>query len=185
MSSGTDDAFDRALSTMTDVCDRILLQFEDPYKFPTFHERVLEPFDYYAFGQKYVSNLIDYGNSYVGGLDMADKIQEQLEAGHTVVLLANHQTEADPAVFANLLEASHPKLAQNVIYVAGDRVVTDPVAKPFSMGRNLLCVYSKKHLDDVPELKAEKQVKTLCVRCRLSVSDILSLFCSFKTGRPS
>ena len=30
-----------------------------------------------------------------------------------------------------------------VIYVAGDRVVTDALCKPFSMGRNLFCVHSK------------------------------------------
>lgn len=59
------------------------------------------------------------------------------------MLLANHQTEADPAVFALLLEAQFPRLATDVIYVAGDRVVTDPVCVPFSMGRNLFCVHSK------------------------------------------
>jgi glycerol-3-phosphate O-acyltransferase len=73
-----------------------------------------------------------------------------------VVLLANHQTEADPGVFAHMLSATHPNLATDVIYVAGDRVVTDPLCKPFSMGRNLFCVHSKKHMDDVPELKASK-----------------------------
>jgi glycerol-3-phosphate O-acyltransferase len=73
-----------------------------------------------------------------------------------VVLLANHQTEADPGVFAHMLAASHHSLATDVIYVAGDRVVTDALCKPFSMGRNLFCVHSKKHLDDVPELKASK-----------------------------
>lgn len=40
-------------------------------------------------------------------------------AGHNVVLLANHQTEADPGVFALSLEKTHPKLATDVIYVAG------------------------------------------------------------------
>lgn len=35
--------------------------------------------------------------------------------------------------------------------------VTDPLCKPFSMGRNLFCVHSKKRLDDVPELKSAKQ----------------------------
>jgi glycerol-3-phosphate O-acyltransferase len=84
------------------------------------------------------------------------KIQEQLAAGENVVLLANHQTEADPGVFAHMLASSHPSLATDVIYVAGDRVVTDALCKPFSMGRNLFCVHSKKHLDDVPELKASK-----------------------------
>jgi hypothetical protein len=60
-------------------------------------------------------------------------------------------------VWALLLEKTHPNLATDVIYVAGDRVVTDPLCKPFSMGRNLFCVHSKKRMDDFPELKAEKQ----------------------------
>lgn len=47
------------------------------------------------------------------------EVQRQLEAGENVILLANHQTEADPGVFALLLEASHPTLATEVIYVAG------------------------------------------------------------------
>lgn len=42
---------------------------------------------------------------------------------------------------------------------AGDRVVADPLCKPFSMGRNLFCVHSRKRMDDIPELKAEKQVR--------------------------
>jgi hypothetical protein len=154
-----------------------------------------------------------------------NQVAAQIAAGDNVVLLANHQTEADPGVFAHMLAASHPNLATDVIYVAGDRcvllrccrlpargwrccstqcpalarthsshartsstrvsciahahaharitrtrithayrahtrhvrrVVTDPLCKPFSMGRNLFCVHSKKHLDDVPELKASK-----------------------------
>ena len=47
------------------------------------------------------------------------EVQRQLEAGDNIILLANHQTEADPGVFALLLEASHPNLATEVIYVAG------------------------------------------------------------------
>ena len=39
------------------------------------------------------------------------------------------------AVWALLLESTHPNLATDVIYVAGDRVVSDPLCKPFSMGR--------------------------------------------------
>lgn len=57
-----------------------------------------------------------------------------------------------------------------VIYIAGDRVVTDAMCKPFSMGRNLLCVHSKKHMDDYPELKAAKMAmnrKTLVTMQRL------------------
>ena len=58
-----------------------------------------------------------------------------------------------------MLEHTHPRLATDVHYVAGDRVVSDPLCKPFSMGRNLFCVHSKKHLDDDPALK-EAKVKT-------------------------
>ncbi|OIS96451.1 glycerol-3-phosphate acyltransferase, chloroplastic [Nicotiana attenuata] len=71
--------------------------------------------------------------------------------------MSNHQSEADPAVIALLLELKHPYIAENIIYVAGDRVITDPLCKPFSMGRNLLCVYSKKHMGDDPKLVEKKK----------------------------
>ncbi|KAG6407582.1 hypothetical protein SASPL_130574 [Salvia splendens] len=72
--------------------------------------------------------------------------------GENIILMSNHQTEADPAVIALLLESTSSFIAENLIYVAGDRVITDPLSKPFSMGRNLLCVYSKKHMSDDPKL---------------------------------
>ena len=40
-----------------------------------------------------------------------------LAAGENVVLLANHQTEADPGVFAHMLKSTHPSMATDVIYV--------------------------------------------------------------------
>jgi glycerol-3-phosphate O-acyltransferase len=73
-------------------------QFVNPYTFPSFHTRIQEPYNYYEFGQRYVRNLIDFDASVVGHLEIFDTIQAQLEAGENVVLLANHQTEADPAV---------------------------------------------------------------------------------------
>mmetsp|Transcript_37479 Transcript_37479/g.84980 ORF Transcript_37479/g.84980 Transcript_37479/m.84980 type:complete len:230 (-) Transcript_37479:624-1313(-) len=71
-------------------------------------------------------------------------------------MLANHQSEADPQIFSVLLDPIAPGFAEKTIFVAGDRVTTDLLAQPFSMGRNLLCIYSKKHLDNPPELKAVK-----------------------------
>ncbi len=56
-----------------------------------------------------------------------DAIEAALAKGENVVLLANHQTEADPGVFAHMLAASHPRLSTDVFYVAGDRVVSDPL----------------------------------------------------------
>ena len=76
----------------------------NPYTFPSFHTRIQEPYNYYEFGQRYVRNLIDFDASVVGHLEIFDTIQAQLEAGENVVLLANHQTEADPAVRSGACE---------------------------------------------------------------------------------
>lgn len=143
---------DKIVKIMASVLDRVLLQFEDTFTFPSYHKAIREPYDYYMFGQNYIRPLIDFRNSYLGNVAHFDKIEGQLKQGENVVLVANHQTEADPAVMALLLETTHPYVAQSLTYIAGDRVVADPFCKPFSMGRNLLCVYSKKHINDDPEL---------------------------------
>lgn len=158
VSSGVENAMDIVVKVMSTVLDRILLQFEEPFTFGSHHKRMVEPYDYYTFGQNYVRPLLDFRNSYLGNLKIFDQIEKNLKEGHNVIFLSNHQTEADPAVMALLLEHSHPYLAENLTYVAGDRVVLDPFCKPFSMGRNLLCVYSKKHIHDVPDL-AEMKIK--------------------------
>lgn len=151
------------------IADCVMLQLVQPYTFPSVHKRILEPYNYYEFGQRYVGALIDFQASVLGQPDRWAQIEAQLAAKHNVVLLANHQTEADPGVFAHMLAASHPEMATSVVYVAGDRVITDPLSKPFSMGRNLFCVHSKKHINDVPELyqeKADTNRKTLVAMAR-------------------
>ncbi|KAB1216102.1 Glycerol-3-phosphate acyltransferase, chloroplastic [Morella rubra] len=85
-----------------------------------------------------------------------DRMLSDVE-GHNIVLMSNHQSEADPAVIALLLEATNAHIAESLTYVAGDRVLIDPLCKPFSMGRNLICVYSKKHMHDVPALVEMKR----------------------------
>ena len=87
-------------AVMCAIADRVLNQFRDPYTFPSAHTRITAPYDYYAFGQAYVRNLVDYSTSLVGHIERFDRIERQLAAGENVVLLANHQTEADPAVWA-------------------------------------------------------------------------------------
>ncbi|PNH02302.1 Glycerol-3-phosphate acyltransferase, chloroplastic [Tetrabaena socialis] len=152
--SGVDEKW--VTTVQATILDNVLLQAVQPYTFPSFHTRIMEPYNYYDFGQRYVATLIDFKNSVLGHRERWDRVQALLEQKHNVVLLANHQTEADPGVFAHMLASSHPTLATDVIYVAGDRVVTDAMCKPFSMGRNLFCVHSKKHMDFAPELKASK-----------------------------
>ncbi|XWS62211.1 hypothetical protein CRYUN_Cryun07bG0191200 [Craigia yunnanensis] len=155
--SGDSTAVEIVSSNMAVAFDRMLLDVEDPFVFEPYHKALREPFDYYMFGQNYIRPLIDFRNSYVGNLSLFYEIEEKLKQGHNVALISNHQTEADPAVIALLLEKTNPHISENLIYVAGDRVITDPLCKPFSMGRNLICVYSKKHMYDVPELAEMKR----------------------------
>ncbi|KAM6556597.1 hypothetical protein CsatB_003616 [Cannabis sativa] len=157
LQSGNPKADEIVLSNMAAALDRIFFEVEDPFVFPPYHKALREPFDYYLFGQNYIRPLIDFSNSYVGNISIFSEMEEKLKQGHNIVLMSNHQTEADPAVIALLLESTNPQFAEKITYVAGDRVVTDPLCKPFSMGRNLLCVYSKKHMFDVPELAEMKR----------------------------
>ncbi|CAL1376129.1 unnamed protein product [Linum trigynum] len=157
LQSGHPKASEIVLSNMSLVLDRVFIDVEDPFVFPPHHKALREPFDYYEFGQNYIRPLIDFRNSYVGNIGIFKDMEHKLKQGHNIILISNHQTEADPAVIALLLERTNPHIAENLIYVAGDRVITDPLCKPFSMGRNLICVYSKKHMFDVPELAEMKQ----------------------------
>ena len=124
LGSGVPGADERRVAeVMGAIADRVCDQFQRPYTFPSFHERILQPYNYYEFGQvrhwqagsagllrqwcstcsprprgaqNYVRNLVDFQNSVVGHLENFDRIAAYLAAGDNVVLLANHQTEADP-----------------------------------------------------------------------------------------
>lgn len=141
------------LMQLTKLCTK---QISHPYRFEPFHKRITAPFDYYRFGNDFIRPLIDMDRSKVLGDDQLNRIESQLNAGENVVLLANHQIEPDPQVISILLEDKYPQIAEEMIFVAGHRVVTDPLAVPFSLGRNLLCIYSKKHVEFPPEEKAAK-----------------------------
>lgn len=133
-------------------------QLQEPVVFQPYHRKIRSPIDYYQFGLDFIRSLIDLSGSQVRGLSIASQIEEQLRAGENVILFANHQTETDPQLISILLEKSHPILAEQMIYIAGERVVTDPLAIPFSLGCDLLCIYSKRYIDHPPELKAKKQL---------------------------
>lgn len=131
--------------------------------------------DYYAFGCDFFRPMMDLANSVVLGQDNLKQAMEQVANGDNVVLFANHQSEADPQVVSCCFElAGFDKAAQDMIYVAGHKVTTDPLAIPFSMGRNLLCIHSKKHIDADPDTKAIKQ--------RQNLKALNSLLQSFKAG---
>ena len=163
---GVDEA--KVVEIMKQILSRVFKEFVDPYEFPSYHSRMLEPYNYYYFGQIYCYCMIDFKNSYIGHFDRFKEMEQKLKNGENVILLANHQSEADPGVWANMLEKRLPELAENIIYVAGDRVVTDPLAKPFSMGRNLLCVHSKKYMDTDPKSKSKKMKQNRATLSKMS-----------------
>jgi glycerol-3-phosphate O-acyltransferase len=138
--------------------DLVLAQLKEPHVFEPFHKKIVAPFNYYAFGVEFIRPLVDKALSIVEGNENIQEIGSHLKKGRNVVFLANHQTEADPLAISILLDETSPELAQNMIFVAGERVITDPLAIPFSMGRNLLCIYSKRYIDNPPEQKATKQL---------------------------
>lgn len=132
-------------------------QYAKPFVFNSFHQKIRSPFDYYTFGKDFLKLVVDQEHSTVIGKKNIEEVIEHLKKGHNVILFSNHQVEADPQAISLLLDDQYPGFAENMIFVAGNRVVTDPFAIPFSMGRNLICIYSKKHIDHPPEKKAEKQ----------------------------
>ncbi|MBN1914408.1 MAG: 1-acyl-sn-glycerol-3-phosphate acyltransferase [Parachlamydiales bacterium] len=150
--------------------DLILEQKRHPHLFSLYHKKIRSPFDYYQFGMTFLKPLVDMKHSSIRGQDQLKLIQKYLEAKDNVILLANHQTEYDPQAISILLDESFPKLAQNIIYVAGERVITDPLAIPFSMGCDLLCIYSKQYINTPPEQKEAKlqhNRKTMDLMCSL------------------
>ena len=147
-----------------ETADRVLGEFlwsvgeqvRHPFEFEPYHRLVTEPFDYYTFGIDFFRPLVDKDRSTLTGRDQLRRIAAQLAAGENVIFLANHQSEADPQIISILLEDEWPELGKEMIFVAGERVIADPMTAPFSMGRNLLCIYSKRHIEHPPERKAAK-----------------------------
>lgn len=143
-------------------------QLLHPFVFEPFHKQIREPFDYYQFGLDLTRPLIDKNSSTVMRWDVVKLICKQIANGENVILLANHQTELDPQIIGCMLEEQFSSLAADMIFVAGGRVTSDPLAVPFSMGCNLLCIYSKKHIDNPLEQKMEKQLHNKRTMNRMS-----------------
>ena len=117
--------------------------------------------DFYKWGTDFFEGLIKEDSKLLGTDNLA-KAAKQIEAGENVVFFANHQSEADPQVVSILFDrAGYGEVAENIYFVAGHKVTTDALAIPFSMGRNLICIHSKKHIDADPETKGVKNRQNL------------------------
>ena len=140
---------------LTYYAEHVAKQIETPYNFEPYHKSVREPFDHYEFGSILFRPLIDFPHSKLFGQENLAAIESILDKGENVVIFANHQTEADPQAINLLLEKEFPNFPLQNTYVAGERVVTDALAVPFSLGTNLFCVYSKKYFDVYPERRTQ------------------------------
>lgn len=90
-------------------------------------------------GNDFLRPLVILQKSKIEGAEYAQKILKTLERGENVIILSNHQTEADPQVLSILLESvGLAQLAEQIIFIAGHKVTNDPVAIPFSM---VLCQF--------------------------------------------
>jgi glycerol-3-phosphate O-acyltransferase len=136
--------------------DLVIEQLKQPYLFELYHQHIVKPFNYYQFGLELIRPLILFAKSTLLGMNHLNTIQKLLEQGDNIILFGNHQTEPDPQAISLLLEKSHPQIGEEMIFVAGHRVTTDPLAIPFSIGRNLLCIFSKRYIETNPALKEEK-----------------------------
>merc|ERR1711871_1841277 len=106
--------------------------------------------------------LIDMSKSRMVGIENLRQAIKYRDEGHNVIILANHQTEVDPQAISILLEEEGlGALAEEMIFIAGHKVTNDPVAIPFSMGRNLICIHSKKHIKNPPEEFPLKQAQNM------------------------
>jgi glycerol-3-phosphate O-acyltransferase len=138
------------------LAQTITQQLKAPYLFSNLHHRVREPFDYYQFGIDFSALLIDRARSTTFHAEQLSALEQQIANGDNVIFLANHQTEADAQILHYMLQDSCPTLVEHLFFVAGHRVVTDPWAIPFSLGCNLLCIWSKKYVELSPANKQSK-----------------------------
>jgi len=128
-------------------------QIVKPYKFEPYHKRE-EPYSQFSIDLFY--HLVDRKHSKIFHAENLKKMEAQLGRGENVVFLANHQTEVDPQMLYLMLEKDFKKIGYDTIFVAGARVISDPAAVPLSRGTNLLCIYSKRHIDNPPGEKEQK-----------------------------
>ncbi|GAB5034253.1 glycerol-3-phosphate acyltransferase [Nannochloropsis oceanica] len=134
------------------------------YQFEPFHKNIRGPVDFTAFGENFFDILCVKEQSGVLGRKNMAKIVDYVRQGHNVVLLANHQTEPDPYIlrsaFKRLVPADDP-LLDRLVFVAGAKVRTDLFTIPFSKGLNLICIHSKKYIEDDPATKPLKTQENL------------------------
>jgi glycerol-3-phosphate O-acyltransferase len=153
-------------------CTLIAHQILHPCAFECHHKAIRAPIDYLKVGIDLFTPLIDFQNSELRGIENVRKIADYIAKGENVILFANHQIEADPLMLYFLLEKEFLPLTEKMTFVAGERVLTDPLAVPFSLGFHLFSVYSKKYFDSHPtrvtEMKEHNHKSVLVISQELN-----------------
>lgn len=144
-------------NTLKQYVKLIREEVKNPTEFGNFHKQELEPVNFFELAHKLISPFVDKEDSKLEGTDQIEEIITHLNKGENVMLLANHQAEADPTILSIILEERYPGLIKNMISVAGARVTTDPIVVPITRGQNVICVYSKKYF----EMHADKKQEML------------------------
>src|SRR5690348_17296649 len=67
---------DATLQTFRELLEK---QLKDPFVFEPYHQKVREPIDYYKFSLDFIRPLIDLPHSRIEGLDVLEKIDQQLK----------------------------------------------------------------------------------------------------------
>ncbi len=96
-------------------------------------------------GYDFARGMVDPKSSMVLGAEQMEKIDAQLAAGDNVVLVANHQSEADPQIFSVLLDDSRPGFAEKTVFVAGE---PPPNRSPNESTRHAVCARRRRPRDD-------------------------------------
>lgn len=152
----SEEGYEALLPTLYSYIEEVKKSIHDPYLFSHFHLQERSPFDFYRMALTLIQPLIDLRKSSIHGKETLLDLEQALQRGENVVFLANHQTEIDPQIISLMTEPYSPTIAEKTVYIAGHRVTTDPMAIPFSRGCNLICIYSKKHIEHTPEARAER-----------------------------
>ncbi|CRG97572.1 glycerol-3-phosphate 1-O-acyltransferase, putative [Plasmodium gallinaceum] len=124
------------------------------YSFPNVHK-----YDesLYEWSLKFWSQLIDEKNSKFMGIENIKKIEKWKEEGHNTIIFGNHHIEADANIIKYFFDIhGSQNISRNMIFIGGHKIRVDPLSRPFSVAANLLCIYSKKYIENPPHLKEEK-----------------------------
>lgn len=145
-------------------------QFVEGFKkYKTFSFSNLHSYDkdFYNWSMDFWSPLIDKEKSQFLGIENMKKIVKWKEAGHNIFLIGNHHIEADANIIRYFFKIhGYENISKEIIFIGGHKIRVDPISKPFTASTNILCVYSKKYIENPPHLKEEKiafNIKSLSV----------------------